>query len=77
MLTVHNSVVTEITGTLEIDHKRGVIYFHVTDPEDAKIFGLITLMRIQNNRTINTPIGSMIDLSIPAPLFNKNPGDFM
>ncbi len=35
-----------IKGQLEIDHERGVIYFHISDLEAAKEIGAITLLRI-------------------------------
>lgn len=39
---------TKIEGQLEIDHDRGVIYFHTSDPEMAEKFQGITLLRICN-----------------------------
>ena len=37
---------TVLNGQLEIDHNRGVIYFHLTDPEDVKKYGTVTVLRI-------------------------------
>ena len=38
--------ITEIPGTLEIDHVRGVIYFHVCDPLLLEQLGQQTILRI-------------------------------
>lgn len=38
--------ITKVNGTLEIDHERGVIYFHLTDIADVKKYDLITPLRI-------------------------------
>lgn len=37
---------TVINGQLEIDHERGVIYFHTTDHEAAQQFQALTILRI-------------------------------
>jgi hypothetical protein len=34
------------TGTLEIDHERGVIYFHLADEADMQKLGVTTALRI-------------------------------
>lgn len=40
---------TRITGELEIDHDRGVIYFHTDDEELVrKLKGQVTILRIGN-----------------------------
>jgi hypothetical protein len=45
-------------GTLEVDHKRGVIYFHSSDPYVVDRFGAVTLLRICHLPTIpnNRPL---------------------
>jgi len=56
--------VTQITGTLEIDHERGVVYFH------SSIYGmkkgaLPTPLRICGLGTIEHPLGDrQIDVTI-------------
>lgn len=54
---------TEYTGTLEIDHERGVIYFHTNDPEVVEQYRAQTILRIHG---IETPIPNdrQIDLRI-------------
>ncbi len=37
---------TKIAGQLEIDHERGVIYFHCNDSQIADEFGSVTILRI-------------------------------
>ncbi len=37
-----DSIISQIPGILEIDHKRGVIYFHSSD----ETYGLVTVLRI-------------------------------
>jgi hypothetical protein len=37
---------TRIKGELEIDHKRGVIYFHTEEEETSEKYGSITILRI-------------------------------
>lgn len=37
-----------IKGELEIDHKRGVIYFHTLDENTVTTFGGVTILRICN-----------------------------
>lgn len=37
---------TKVKGELEIDHNRGVIYFHTGDPKIATEFGSVTILRI-------------------------------
>ena len=39
---------TEIKGQLEIDHERGVIYFHAADAQFVADHGVITVLRICN-----------------------------
>jgi len=39
-------VTTRILGELEIDHDRGVLYFHTSDPEIASKYGSVTILRI-------------------------------
>jgi hypothetical protein len=36
----------EIPGVLEIDHERGVIYFHTADEKALKIYQTTNVMRI-------------------------------
>lgn len=33
-------------GQLEIDHARGVIYFHLGDPQEIERIGAVTLLRV-------------------------------
>ena len=35
-----------IPGQLEIDHDRGVVYFHTTDVEWVEAHGMVTILRI-------------------------------
>ncbi len=37
---------TSLDGVLEIDHERGVVYFHLTNLEQARAIGGTTLLRI-------------------------------
>lgn len=37
---------TILTGQLEIDHDRGVIYFHLSDQEEVMDRGVVTALRI-------------------------------
>lgn len=37
---------SEIPGMLEIDHHRGVIYFHTSDPDIAQQYGSVSVFRI-------------------------------
>jgi hypothetical protein len=37
---------TEIKGILEIDHTRGVIYFHTTDEQMIERYGTVTPLRL-------------------------------
>jgi len=37
---------TRIPGELEIDHERGVIYFHTEDEEISLKYGGVTILRI-------------------------------
>ena len=48
-------------GVLEVDHKRGVIYFHADDPYVAERFGAATLLRICHLPTI--PKGRPLDIT--------------
>lgn len=36
----------EIPGVLEIDHERGVVYFHTDDSKALKVYGATTILRI-------------------------------
>lgn len=36
----------EIPGVLEIDHERGVIYFHTDDDKTLETYGTTTILRI-------------------------------
>lgn len=51
---------TELLGTLEIDHERGVIYFHAHDPIG---FIGVTVLRICSLPPIPGPLKGMIDLT--------------
>lgn len=37
---------TKLRGELEIDHERGVIYFHLTNEEDIQRLKQLTVLRI-------------------------------
>jgi len=37
---------TKIQGELEIDHSRGVVYFHTTDSKQLAVYGTTTVLRI-------------------------------
>ena len=37
---------TNIAGVLEIDHDRGVVYFHASEMDIALTYGTVTLFRI-------------------------------
>lgn len=39
-------MITKIKGELEVDHERGVIYFHITDPHEGLRRGVVTPLRI-------------------------------
>jgi hypothetical protein len=39
---------TVLKGELEIDHERGVIYFHITDPKAMLSRTVVTALRICN-----------------------------
>jgi len=41
-----NRRISEWHGTLEIDHDRGVIYFHCRDEEQSQRLGTVTMLRI-------------------------------
>jgi len=43
---------TVVKGELEIDHRRGVIYFHTSDAAKIKLYG-VTMLRI---RQLPTPV---------------------
>jgi len=45
-------MVSEYEGVLEIDHKRGVIYFHLDPTRYTSMEGQTTLLRICNLPTI-------------------------
>lgn len=38
----------QLEGVLEVDHARGVVYFHLKDPELIARFGTQTVLRICN-----------------------------
>ncbi len=40
--------ITQVKGVLEIDHDRGVIYFHLNDFKDIVEWGVVTALRICN-----------------------------
>lgn len=52
---------TSIVGVLEIDHERGVIYFHCNDLRIATLYGATTILRIGR---LPTPIPENIQLDI-------------
>lgn len=39
-------MITKLDGQLEIDHDRGVIYFHISDEKKIEELQLVTLLRI-------------------------------
>lgn len=41
-----DEMITKIQGELEIDHVRGVIYFHTADPIATEKFNSVTILRI-------------------------------
>ena len=58
-----------IKGQLEIDRKRGVIYFHVSVPKDAKKINGATLLRIAG---VPKPIpkNQMLDIYLTGLRYN-------
>lgn len=52
---------TKLSGELEIDHDRGVIYFHVNSKEQADKLGGITALRIC--RLGKIPKGVALDIT--------------
>lgn len=38
---------TLLAAQIEVDHSRGVIYIHLTDPADITRLGTLTVLRIQ------------------------------
>ena len=55
--------ITLVQGWLEVDHDRGVIYFHLSSKEDITKLQAITLLRIQG---ISRPIPEkgLIDIKV-------------
>ena len=49
---------TKIPGTLEVDHDRGVIYFHIDTMEEMQERGTVTCLRICG---LPTPIPRLRD----------------
>lgn len=55
---------TILNGQLEIDHDRGVIYFHLTDEAEVKERQVVTALRIyQLPRPIPEIQGRMLDIT--------------
>lgn len=55
---------TEIKGTLEIDHERGVIYFHA-EPDEHERIQQITVMRVGGlPRPVPSVVGFQLDLQM-------------
>ena len=68
----HGSVkerTTQFVGVLEIDHQRGVIYFHLSNPDDINSMGLQTLLRICH-LPIPIPSHKMLDISFVGMGYN-------
>lgn len=40
------ALTTRVNGVLEIDHERGVIYFHVSSAANVKKYRAVTVLRI-------------------------------
>lgn len=58
-------MITRLNGQLEIDHDRGVVYFHITDPEDIRDRAVVTALRICGLPCRVPPIESrMLDISL-------------
>jgi hypothetical protein len=51
----------EIPGILEIDHERGVVYFHTADKEAVKTYQTTTILRICGLGKM--PVG-MVDITL-------------
>lgn len=74
---------TILEGQLEIDHERGVIYFHLTNGNDIRSLMVITALRICNlpkpipqiqDRTLD--ITHMVGCDWPGEYrYNKEPTD--
>lgn len=57
---------TKLKGELEIDHERGVIYFHTTDEKYVMAAGIVTPLRICHlPRPI--PKERFLDISVGDP----------
>lgn len=54
--------ITKIDGQLEIDHERGVIYFHPHNTAFAEVFGGLTALRIQGLPSIPVKPKRMLDI---------------
>jgi hypothetical protein len=55
---------TEIKGTLEVDHERGVVYFHV-DPEEVARVKQATALRIGGlPRPVPSLVGFQMDVNM-------------
>ena len=50
-------------GELEVDHDRGVIYFHLANAKDVKTLGTTTLLRICRLPKIPFPLGEALDIT--------------
>jgi hypothetical protein len=50
-------------GELEIDHERGVIYFHLTGKRDIKTTETISLLRICRLPKIPFPLRDILDIT--------------
>ena len=56
-------MVTKIEGVLEIDHERGVIYFHITNVDEIWRRGVPTALRISGVPAPIPPVQDrMLDL---------------
>lgn len=57
--------VTTIPGYLEIDHVRGVVYFHTNDQKVTEKCGTVTVLRLSNLPT-PVPHDEHLDVYLPA-----------
>lgn len=53
---------TTIPGELEIDHERGVIYFHTSNRRVVEQYGTVTILRVQVGKEI--PQFRQIDIAV-------------
>ena len=58
----HFKMITKAHAILEINHKRGVIYVHLTKKKDIEKYQLVTAVRICNLGVIPPLETKMIDL---------------